>query len=52
MTPWLHSIHIFALLSCVEGYPQYALIGFGGMVPFAALAADRAVQALRPGPEG
>jgi len=38
---------IFALLSCATGYPQYALIGFGGMVPFVLLAAVRATLALR-----
>ncbi len=37
---------LFAMLSCVTGYPQYALIGFGGMVPFVLLAAARASLAL------
>lgn len=42
---------LFALLSCINGYPQYALIGFGGMVPFALLAAVRASLSLRAEPE-
>lgn len=41
---------LFALLSVVDGYPQYALIGFGCMVPVVLLAGARAVLDLRPGP--
>ncbi len=42
---------LFALLSVVDGYPQYALIGFAGMVPFVLLAAVRAVLMLRVAPD-
>ncbi len=42
---------LFALLSLIDGYPQYALIGFGGMVPFVLLAAVRACLSLRAEPE-
>jgi hypothetical protein len=42
---------LFALLSLVDGYPQYALIGFSGMVPFVLLAAVRAVLMLRAEPD-
>jgi len=38
---------LFALLSVVDGYPQYALIGFAGMAPFVLLAAVQAVLVLR-----
>ena len=37
---------LFALLSCVDGYPQYALIGFAGMMPFVFLAAVRGLLSL------
>jgi len=37
---------LFGLLSVVDGYPQYALIGFGGMVPVVLLAAVRALRML------
>ncbi len=41
----------FALLSCMDGYPQYALIGFAGMMPFVLLAGVKAVQNLWLDPE-
>jgi putative membrane protein len=41
---------LFALLSVIDGYPQYALIGFGGMAPFVLLAAVRACLSLRAEP--
>jgi uncharacterized membrane protein len=37
---------MLALLSLQDGYPQYALIGLGGMAPFVLLAAVRAVLTL------
>jgi len=42
---------LFAMLSVVDGYPQYALIGFAGMVPFVLLAAVRAILMLRAEPD-
>jgi len=41
---------LFALLSLRDGYPQYALIGFGGMMPFVLLASVRAVLTLQAEP--
>ena len=42
---------LFAMLSVVDGYPQYALVGFAGMVPFVLLAAVRAILMLRGEPD-
>ncbi len=42
---------LFSLLSVVDGYPQYALIGFGGMAPFVLLAAVRALRMLGVEPD-
>ncbi len=42
---------LFSLLSCLDGYPHYALIGFACMMPFVLSASVRAVLLLRPGGE-
>ena len=38
---------LFALISVVDGYPQYALIGCAAMMPFVFCAATRAVFSLK-----
>lgn len=42
----------FALLSLVDGYPQYALIGFSGMIPFILWSSLRGLSVLARGLEG